>query len=103
MARAWHPGNSEGYKTHKVGEKKPNPWGLYDVYANVWEWCWDWRNQYEAKSVRDPVGGSAGAIRVLRGGSFGERPVFLRPAYRGGLQPGLRFDNAGFRLARTYN
>ena len=93
---AWYSGNSGG-KTHAVGEKKPNPWGLYDMHGNVWEWCQDSPRTYEAKAVIDPVGPENGRARVLRGGCwlyYGRR---ARSAIRNGLAPGLGSDNFGFR------
>ena len=66
---AWYAGNS-GSKTHPVGEKKPNAWGLYDMHGNVWEWCADWfAADYYAKSpTNDPVGPDSGASRVVAWG-----------------------------------
>lgn len=99
---AWYVGNS-GNTTHKVGEKKPNQWGLYDMHGNVHEWCWDWGNyKYEAKSVKDPMGLSEGEGRVLRGGAFGDPSVFLRSSRRGSVPPRNRAFYIGFRLARTF-
>ncbi|MBK9367163.1 MAG: formylglycine-generating enzyme family protein [Deltaproteobacteria bacterium] len=62
---AWFFGNAEG-KVHAVGTKKANPWGLYDMHGNVWEWVWDAYDSYKSGKVVNSVGTS----RALRGGSF---------------------------------
>ncbi|MFV1967506.1 MAG: SUMF1/EgtB/PvdO family nonheme iron enzyme [Pirellulaceae bacterium] len=101
---AWYGVNSGG-KTHPVGEKLPNGFGLRDMHGNVWEWCWD---RYDAKyyekldgggDVLDPFGPSAGSGRVLRGGDWSNRALFCRSAHRGRSSPGYRSINLGFRLA----
>jgi formylglycine-generating enzyme required for sulfatase activity len=99
----WHAQNSSG-RTHGVGEKKPNPFGLFDMHGNTWEWCWDW---YEAKYYNspsaslDPKGPEAGDVHVHRGGSFLNRVVDLRSAMRRTGTPTERFGYNGFRVARN--
>ena len=68
---AWYRGNSER-KTHPVGQKKANPYGLYDMLGNVWEWVADWYAPYDAADATDPKGPAAGKYRVLRGGSWND-------------------------------
>ena len=93
---AWYDKNS-GRKTQPVGQKKPSQWGLYDMHGNVWEWCQDWFSDYAEKPVTDPTGPVEGSSRVLRGGSWGGGPTYLRSAYRDGLTPGSRGISIGFR------
>ena len=98
---AWYEGNSGG-KTHPVGQKKPNGWGLYDMHGNVWEWVQDWYGSYTTEAVTDPSGPGGGSLRVLRGGSFIDRARYLRCADRVSGSPASRgFLRLGFRLVRT--
>jgi formylglycine-generating enzyme required for sulfatase activity len=99
-------GGSKGeyrQRTMPVDRFEPNPWGLYQVHGNVWEWTEDcWNDTYQGA----PTDGSAWTsgncrLRMLRGGSWSLDPRDLRSAGRGGRATGYGGGNIGFRLART--
>jgi len=96
---AWCSGNSEK-KTHQVGLKKPNAWGLYDVHGNVSEWCWDRYGEYTVNAETDPRGAVSGGYRVNRGGSWYGPLEFARSARRNYSYPDQRFNSLGFRVMR---
>lgn len=103
LARAgWYIGNS-GSKTHPVGQKVPNAWGLYDMHGNVWEWCEDW---YHDSYQNAPTDGSAwvspsGSFYVLRGGSWSSVVWNCRSADRDRINPLVSNYDVGLRLVSS--
>lgn len=101
-AHAWYSFNSDR-RTHDVGRKRRNPFGLYDVYGNVWEWVRDvYDTQFYERSPRtDPLNrGSQLVPRVIRGGGWFAVVSDLRSANRGWARPGARDPQLGFRIVR---
>ena len=95
---AWYKVNSDN-KTHEVGTKKANKYGLYDMSGNVWEWCWDWySSSTPASGQTDPQGASFGSRRVLRGGGWDFGADSCKRTNRGSYDPGNRYNIHGLRL-----
>lgn len=99
---AWHGFNS-GNQTQAVCKKKPNPWGLYDMHGNVWEWVGDWYGEYGSGTVTDPQGPSVGgaSVRVFRGGCWGSTTGNCRSANRNWYAPSNHYEDLGLRLAMS--
>ncbi|HKQ77042.1 MAG TPA: SUMF1/EgtB/PvdO family nonheme iron enzyme [Blastocatellia bacterium] len=103
---AWY-GNILDVKTHPVGRKQPNAFGIYDMHGNVWEWCEDdWHKSY----ANAPGDGSAwvdkpkrSSYRVVRGGDWNDNAVSCRSANRSADLPGNRLAAfLGFRIVKEY-
>jgi len=97
---AWY-GSRGGPNTRQIGQKAPNPFGLFDLHGNVAEWCYDPYASYSIENEVDPVGAKESNTRALRGGSFYLQPQNVRSAARSSFQPNMRNDNYGFRIVRN--
>ena len=100
---AWYSDNSID-KTHPVGTKKSNAFGLYDMSGNVWEWCWNWITSCydtETEGGTNPTGTSSGDYRVLRGGSWRNVSDYCAVSFRNSYGPSRRNFYLGFRVVRA--
>jgi formylglycine-generating enzyme required for sulfatase activity len=95
-----HANNPRGRsrdRTTAVGSFPPNPWGLYDMHGNVYEWCWDWYGEYSGDAAAEKTG----TARVVRGGSWRGSAFWIRSAFRDSYNPSSRSELLGFRVVRS--
>jgi len=106
----WHCGNAPSEGGMPVGRLQPNAWGLHDMLGNVWEWVWDWEDNfvpgpYPGEARTDPTGkpGNGPGARVLRGGSWYASPPALRASMRIAHVVWIDYSHIdyGFRIARN--
>lgn len=95
---AWYQDNSND-RTHKIGVKKPNKWGLYDMYGNIQEYCLDWYGEeyYKTSPTNNPRGPSTGTHRIIRGASYRAGADYNRSASRMMSMPDVSSMSNGFR------
>ena len=96
---------SDGPEAITANPKGRGPFGTLNQAGNVWEWCWDWHDDYKVTKdkivkLMNPIGPPTGSTRVLRGGSFSFEPRFLRSASRLWSGPVVRYRDLGFRCVR---
>jgi formylglycine-generating enzyme required for sulfatase activity len=98
----WFDKNSGG-RARAVGTKVANPFGLFDMHGNVYEWCQDFYadDDYSKSLPNDPAGPSSGSNRVYRGGNWKLTTVDCRSASRRNHAPASRFNSDGFRIVRV--
>ncbi|NJN80993.1 MAG: SUMF1/EgtB/PvdO family nonheme iron enzyme [Caldilineaceae bacterium] len=100
----WYDGNAANAgenHAHEVAGKRANPWGLFDMHGNVWEWVEDWYGGYPETTLTDPTGPQTGTSKVLRGGAFDFAPIGASSAYRNHNSVNRAYPVIGFRIVRV--
>lgn len=97
---SWNDDTGAKGKTHPVGLKKPNGYGIYDMAGNVYEWVSDWFNFYTAESKINPKGPEKGASKIVRGGCWDNHTYEVRTTSRYARHPQMKFADFGFRCAK---
>ncbi len=96
---AWYWDNADN-RTHPGGQIQPNPWGLYDMHGNIWEWVEDRYESSTAGTAVEPMGPFIGLYRAHRGGGWNNDACLCRSANRNADPPDHRSGSHGFRLVR---
>lgn len=99
---AWYSSNSNG-RSQSIGRKSPNELGIFDMTGNLFEWCWDFYNDYSATNQNNPTGPVSGTYRVVRGASWNVNHEISHVTFRSGKTPILSQNSVGFRLVRNAN
>lgn len=96
-------GSRSGSRTHPVGQKKPNGYNIYDMSGNLLEWVADWYNSnyYKISPKNKPKGPDTGVERILRGGSWDNHWLGARTTKKFANPPNVKYNNNGFRCAKS--
>lgn len=97
---AWYVENAS-FRAMEVGQLDPNPWGLFDVAGNAFEWVHDFDGPYPSSPQTDYLGPASGTERSMRGGNVSQDAIGVRHSVRISYAPDTRLSDSGFRLART--